>query len=204
MRQILTLLCCVASVTLFSQDSLFLKVHFLYGSRPVKQFRAIEKKWFGGILGGHAGIESDSNKIVNFLPDGKFHWFTKKRDPHSKYALHSPESFYSIFGGNRDSMKRLVVYVPVTVAQKHKFDSIASVYLRKTPYDYAFIGMRCGAATYEMLAQLDILRAYSHTKTHRKIFYPRKLRKLLIQKAIDYGWTMVRYEGSFKRRWEKD
>jgi hypothetical protein len=35
--------------------------------------------------------------------------------------------------------------------------------------------MRCGAATYEKLAQIGIFKSYSRKRTFRKIFYPKKI-----------------------------
>jgi hypothetical protein len=64
--------------------------------------------------------------------------------------------------------------------------------------------MRCGAASYDILGQLDILTKYSCSKTYKKIFYPKKLRKRLFKKATENGWTIVRQEGSIKRKWEQD
>lgn len=188
----------------YSQNTTCLKVHFLYGSKPLKKYKDTERKWFGGVLGGHVGIEGDSDKIVNFTPVGKFHLFAHKHNRHSAYAIHSFENFYAILGGDPDSMKKAIVYVPVTAEQKAKFDSIATEYLAHTPYDYAFWGMRCGAAAYDILGQLNILPNYSYRKTYRKIFYPKKLRKRLFKKATQNGWLIVKQGGSLKRKWEQD
>ncbi len=188
----------------FSQTQSYLKVHFLYGSKPVREHRDTENKWFGGILGGHVGIEADSDQIVSFFRGGDFHVIAKKNNPQSRYVTHSYDRFYSLFGGSPDSKKRAVVYVPVSPEQKQKYDSIIAAYRAKTPYDYAFIGMRCGAATYEILGQLDVLKPYSYRKTYRKIFYPRRLRRPLFEKAEENNWTVERYEGSKTRKWEKD
>ncbi len=187
-----------------SQDTTFIKVHFLYGSKPQKNFKKTEQKWFGGVLGGHVGIEGDSGRILNFIHSGTFHIFSKSKDRHSMYAEHSSKSFYEILGGKSDSVKKAIVYVPVTKRQKQLFDSLNLAYLKQTPYDYAFFGMRCGAATYEILGQLDILPCYSTKKTHRQIFYPKKLRKRLFKKAIENNWTIVKQDGSSKRKWERD
>jgi hypothetical protein len=64
--------------------------------------------------------------------------------------------------------------------------------------------MRCGAAAYDILGQLDVLTSYSYRKTYRKIFYPKKLRKRLFKKAKEYAWKVVRQDSSIKRKWEKD
>jgi len=186
------------------QDTLFAKVHFLYGSRPLKKYKSTEPKWFGGMLGGHAGVELDSGQILNFVPAGKFHVFAKKQNRHSSFALHTPDAFYSILGGNAAEVKKRVFYIPISAKQKMIFDSLAAAYLRQTPYDYALFGMRCGAATYDILARLNILPLYSNSKTYKKIFYPRKLRKRLFKKAATHQWRIDRAEGSSTRKWEKD
>jgi len=204
MRLPLLILLCYISSGVLCQDSLFLKAHFLYGSRPKHQYRQVENKWFGGILGGHVGVEGDSNQILNFTPHGSFHVFTSKHNRHSHYILSSVNGFYSGMGGQPDSMKKTIVYIPITPQQKRLFDSISVAYLKQTPYDYAFIGMRCGAAAYDILAQLGIVKQYGHKKTYWKIFYPRKLRKRLLKKARLQGWKIEQQQGTIQRRWEKD
>jgi hypothetical protein len=205
MRQlIITFIFCFTFSPTYSQDSLFLKVHFLYGSKPLKKYKDTESKWFGGILGGHVGIEGERDKILNFLRKGKFHWFAKKDNRHSMYREHASRNFYSIFRTDPDSVKSAIVYIPVTVQQKQQFDSITKCYLQQTPYDYAFIGMRCGAAAYDILGQLGVLKKYSISKTYKKIFYPKKLRKRLLKKAKENNWTIVRQDGSIRRKWERD
>jgi len=202
MRYVFILLFCLSILWCRSQDTL--RVHFLYGSRPLKKYKDTEPKWFGGMLGGHVGIEGDSGRILNFVPRGKFHWFPKSTNKHSAYTEYAFDRFYSVMGGNPDSNKKTIVYIPVTPRQKLRFDSISSAYLGQTPYDYALFGMRCGAAAYEILGQLAILPAYSYGKTYKKIFYPKKLRKRLLKKAKANGWKIVSLNGSARRKWEKD
>lgn len=204
MRQKLTIFFCILSILGYSQDSTYLKVHFLYGSKPLKKYKETEPRWFGGVWGGHVGIEGDSNNIIDFLPMGHFHWFAKKNDRHSTFAVHSPENFYAILGGNPDSVKKAIVYIPVTGQQKAKFDSIATAYLKQTPYDYALFGMRCAAAAYDILGKLSTVTNYSYSRTYKKIFYPRKLRKLLFREASEHSWRIVANNGSAKRKWDKD
>lgn len=198
------LLLCLLSINIFAQDTSYLKVHFLYGSKPLKKYKHTERKWFGGVLGGHVGIEGDSNKILNFLPKGKFHWIPKKNDKHSTFAEHNYDNFYAILDSNSDRVKKTIVYIPITPQQKKKFDSIATEYLREPPYDYAFLGMRCAAAAYEILGQLKIVQPYSDFVTSKKIFYPQKLRKRLLKKAKENGWRVVKQEGSPRRKWDHD
>jgi hypothetical protein len=195
---------CFACLQSFSQDTTFLKIHFLYGSKPLKKYKNEEPKWFGGIMGGHCGIEEQTNEVLSFTPHGTFHWFAKKENRHSSYAIDTENEFYAILGGNPDSVKKAVIYVPVSNEQKKLFDSISLSYVNQTPYDYALFGMRCGAATYEILGQLGVLPKYSNGHTSRMIFYPKKLRKRLFKMAETNGWKVERYEGSKKRKWEKD
>ncbi|MBI3234607.1 MAG: hypothetical protein HYZ42_11300 [Bacteroidetes bacterium] len=187
-----------------AQDSIYIKVHFLYGSKPKWAYRDTEKKWFGGKLGGHVGIEIDSNKILNFLPYGDLHYVAHKKDLHSSFDIHTRESFWKILGARSSAVKKMTIIIPITKQQKLKLDSLTEAYTHKTPYDYAFIGMRCGAAAYDILSQLNILKQYSHRKTYMKIFYPRKLRRRLMRKAIIYNWLIVQEEGSKSRKWERD
>ncbi len=204
LKKILFLIACCCCTAAFAQDTCYLKIHFLYGSKPLRKYRDSEKKWFGGVLGGHVGIEGDTNKILNFVHTGSFHVFSEKSNRHSKYTIHAPNDFYSILSHNDDSAKRTIVYVPITKQQKHVFDSIQNAYLQQTPYDYALFGMRCGAASYEILSKLDILPAYSYSKTYTKIFYPKKLRSRLLKKAAENGWAVETHNGCPKRKWEED
>ena len=188
----------------FANDSTYIKVHFLYGSKPKREFKDVESKWFGGKLGGHVGIEIDSNKIIDFVPSGDFHYFAKKNDCNSRFAEHNLESFWEIFGGNSEDVKTMSIKIPISKQQKLQLDSIISVYTSQTPYDYAFIGMRCGAATYDILSQLGILQQYSYRKTYMKVFYPKKLRKPLAEKAKQNNWVLEQQAGTTNRKWEKD
>jgi len=185
-------------------DTAHIKVLFLYGSKPAKGFKHQEPKWFGGMLGGHAGIEGAQDSVLSFVPHGKFHWVAKKGNLHSRYIVSTEAGFWQILGGDADSVKKAVVVIPVTIAQKQKFDSIQQAYLQNAPYDYALIGMRCGAATYDILARLDILKQYDYKRTYSKIIYPEKLRRRLFALAQQNGWPIIRQGGSSRRKWEED
>jgi hypothetical protein len=188
----------------FSQKQEYIKVHFLYGSEPLARYKGVEDKWFGGLLGGHVGIELKKDKILNFLPNGQFHIFSSK-NRHSEYLEMNERDFYGIFDGKPDNVKRLIIQIPITAMQKADFERIVALYLKQTPYDYAFFGMRCGAATYEVLAQLDKLPKYkSVMATAMHVFYPKILRRSLIKRAEENGWKITRIEGSERRRWEQD
>ncbi|NEM99713.1 hypothetical protein [Pontibacter burrus] len=197
---------CLLSHLALAQDSTYLEVHFLYGSRPHQNYKTVEEKWFGSILGGHVGIGANySNQILNFVRNGSFHWFPNKQKPHGNYTQHTEEAFYDHYKTSSDSIRKAIVYIPITPKQKQQFDSISAGYLTRTPYDYALTGMRCAAATYEILAQLNIVPAYSSdSKTARKILYPRKLRTRLFKLAQANNWRVEHEPGTKQRIWDKD
>ncbi len=190
---------------LFAQsDSLSIKVHFLHGSKPKFKFRHEEDRWFGGILGGHAGVEYEPDQIISFLPKARFHVFAHPRLINSKFSLHDTVSFHEILGGNYGSVKKTIITIRISAQQKASLDSIVALYKARSPYDYAFFGMRCGAATYDLLARAGIQEPYSFTKTWSRFFYPRKTRRKLERLAASKGYAVTKMPGSTKRIWEKD
>jgi hypothetical protein len=188
----------------WSQDSSFIKVNFLYGSRPAKHYKETESKWFGGIFGGHVGIEIDTGKIFNFVHHGNLHLFPGKSNLHSSFVIYSSKKFWEILGDSSETVKKASVIIPVSQSQLNKLDSICEVYCAHTPYDYALFGMRCGAATYDVLAKIGIVKTYSYRKTVFKIFCPKILREKLFKEAQQNGWKVIKQEGTNRRIWEKD
>lgn len=180
------------------------KVYFLYGSKPKPTTRDVEPKWFGGILGGHVGIASERDEIVHFLPFGKFHIVGEADNRMSTFSTSSENSFWGVLGGSNNEVQKLVISIPITSDQKKQLDSIHASYSESTPYDYAFLGMRCGSASYEILSQIGILRSRNKAGLMFGIFYPRKLRHKLLRKAKRHGWKREFQKGKLTRRWEKD
>ena len=62
----------------------------------------------------------------------------------------------------------------------------------------------CAAAAYDVLAEIDVMKKYSRCGTYLRNFYPKKLRKRVFRTAGRNHWTIIRYEGSPTREWEKD
>jgi len=189
---------------LFAQDSDYIKVQFIYGSKPLKMYRETEKKWFGGIAGGHVGIEADNNLVFDFHHEKGFHLFESNTNKHSRFLLRPVNEFWTGFGSPEQAVKKATVIIPVSCEQKQRFDSIRNSYLTNTPYDYAFLGMRCAAATYDILGQLGIVERYPRRTTYFKIFYPKLLRQRLYAKAKENGWAVIKQEGTPTRKWEQD
>ncbi len=181
-----------------------LTVRFLYGSKPKPEHKREQKRWFGGMLGGHVGIQYDSTRFLSFFYEGRVHIFQRKNRKNGRYDLQSKEEFNYIMDKDVDSVKTLVIHIPVTKKQKEKFYSICQSYIENTPYDYAFFGVRCGSSTYDVLSQVGVIKRYSYFRMWSKIFYPKKLRFRLKREAKKNGWRMEKKKGTYKRIWERD
>ena len=156
-------------------------------------------KYFGGMHGGHVTIEVDSVDY-GFSPSGRVHMISHPKKYHSQYDgkhTHNQPPYPKGY-------KVTTFIIPVTEEQYTQILKIESNYCAKPPYDYAFIGMRCGAAAYDVLAKIGVLKKFGRVKTYMKIFYPRKLRKRLIKKAKKNNWKLIREEGGNRRKWEGD
>ena len=81
-------------------------------------------------------------------------WEIKERTRNVGKVIFPPHNY------NEDDLNRAVITIPVTTEQKRKIDSMASAYLRKTPYDYAVAGMRCASASYDIMARAGLFKEY--------------------------------------------
>lgn len=171
------------------------KVHFLYGSKPAKGYKKTEAKLFGGIKGGHVNIEAHGY-VLDFLP-GKNPLLPSKKSPTGGYHLNTSTSIDS-------TDKWLTIYIPINTLQSQKLDSIFKTFSENTPYDYAIFGMRCAAASYDVLSKIGLFPELPVHKNVAKHFYPKLLRKKMIKWAKKNNYTVIRHEGKASRKWEKD
>ena len=173
-----------------------LKINFLYGSKPAKGFKKTESKYFGGLKGGHVNIES-GGRVLDFLP-GKNPVLPVRKKPSGGYKLNN------IAYKNKDQDKWVTIIVPLTEEQfiqlQMLFDSLAT----NTPYDYAIFGMRCAAASYDVLSEIGLFKKLSNKKNISKHFYPKLLRKKVLKWAEKNNYTIIRNEGRPSRKWESD
>ena len=198
----LAFLCFFFASTLSSLagDSLFFKLHFVYGSRPKQAYRSSEKSYFGGIHGGHVYMEIDHD-IFSFGPDhGRWHIFGHKRKIVGCYRLDSN----LVWCGDTGRLKITSITIPVSRAQMQQLKALEHHYLGSSPYDYAFFGMRCAAAAYDVLSTTGICKKRSRAGTITKNFYPKRLRIRLLKRAAREHWIVEKQEGRNTRRWEKD
>jgi hypothetical protein len=136
------------------------RVLFVYGSKPKAKGEA---RWFGGIHGGHVSVQY-GNKFASFVPDGKFHLIRSKKHINSTFITETGDRF--VF--DTTESRYLIVSIPVDSIQKRRLDSLVEKRLKTSPYDYAFIGMRCASAAYELLSGAGIYPKMSINKMSRK------------------------------------
>lgn len=190
---ILTLLSCSVAG---ANDSLHIKIHFLYGSKPAKGFKQSEQKLFGGLKGGHVNIEA-GGKVLDFMP-GDNPLLPKKKNPTGGFRLNSDVYW------NTTTDKWATIIVPVTKEQYTELQSLFNSLSAKTPYDYAIFGMRCAAASYDVLTKIGLFKEFPVSKNVSQHFYPKLLRKKILRWAEKNNYTILRHEGKPSRKWESD
>jgi len=173
-----------------------IKINFLYGSRPAKGYKNSESKLFGGIKGGHVNIEA-GDRVLDFLC-GNNPILPNKKNPTGGFKINHSVNW------DTATNKWTSVLVPVSPIQymqlQHLFDSLSS----KTPYDYAIFGMRCAAASYDVLSDIGLFKKISNPKNISKHFYPKLLRKKVLKWAEENNYNIVNKDGRASRKWESD
>jgi len=185
---------------LIASDSLFIKVHFVYGSKPKREFKDIESKQFGGIHGGHVYLEVNQKIISYGTNNGKWHIFPHKSKSAGKYRIDKDLKWH----GDTGKLKITTIIIPISEEQLLKFTEVEQHYFEKTPYDYAFLGMRCAAGAYDVLSKVGICKAKSRFSIITKNFYPKRLRVKLLKRAKRENWEVLKQEGRKNRKWERD
>lgn len=183
----------------FAQSIKTIKVFFLYGSKPAAGYKDQESRYFGGKHGGHVTISYDS-AVVGFVPYGAFHIIAHNKDRNSIFSFQYLDEFIN---DTADS-KYTTFEIPVTDSQYVRIKQVTADYLSATPYDYAFIGMRCASAAYDILSMAGIFRHKSKFSNILSNFYPKKLRKKLFRLAKHSNYIVTQQNGRPSRKWEKD
>ncbi|MGC4101200.1 hypothetical protein [Ferruginibacter sp.] len=174
-------------------------VHFLYGSKPAKGYKGTEKKWFGGIKGGHVTIET-GDSIIGFQPGGNCHVFGKKEKANGYFRADQKSKWIK----DTVSLKYATVLIPVDDVHYNKLKATVNSYLQKSPYDYAVFGMRCAAATYDVLEDAGIVKQRTRMGKWVSFFYPQLLRRRILKLASENSYAVVRTNGRVSRIWEKE
>ncbi len=199
MKQIIFLfLFFVACHIIAQKDTHLIKVHFYYGSKPKFKYRKQEKKYFGGLHGGHVSMQV-GDTIFSFVFTGKAHIFNHKKNKTGVWINESLRQWVKDTVGG----KYASITVPINDTQYHKLKLIQSNYCSKVPYDYAFLGMRCASSTYDVFAQMGFFKHRSRMSMVTEIFYPKILRKKFFKLAKKHHWKIEKHEGNPKRKWER-
>ncbi|MES2761294.1 MAG: hypothetical protein V4677_03765 [Bacteroidota bacterium] len=184
----------------YANDSLYLKLHFVYGSKPAHAYKNVEKKQFGGIHGGHVYMEVN-DKIISFgTNNGKWHIFPRKSKSAGKYRIDKDLTWH----GDTAAKKITTIIIPITEEQLVKFKEVENRYFEKAPYDYAFFGMRCAAGAYDVLDKAKVCPHKTRWGIISKNFYPKRLRVKLLRRAQKEHWAVIKQEGRKSRKWERD
>lgn len=159
----------------------------------------METKWFGGLKGGHVSIEVDAD-VIGFVPVEGVHIFPRKRKKNSRFLVEPLPEWQQ----DTATLKYTTVIIPVTDQQYEQIKQIHQAYCQQPPYDYAFFGMRCAAATNEILSRLDITKSKTKGGFVVSTFYPQLLRRRLLRQAEKNNWSVHRQAGRNSRKWEKE
>jgi hypothetical protein len=108
------------------------------------------------------------------------------------------------FVNDTASYKYTTFEIPITNEQYNKLNLIINNYLVKTPYDYAFFGMRCTAAAYDVLSQIGIFKTKTRIRNICSNFYPRLLRRKMFRLAHQKQFKIESHPGRKTRVWEID
>jgi hypothetical protein len=174
-----------------------IKLHFLYGSVPAPGYKNVERKLFGGIKGGHVNIEANG-KVMDFMPGNPCAIVPDNTNPTGGYRLSN--SLY----WDTATTKWTTVRIPVSSEQLNELEKLFSSYSQKTPYDYAVFGMRCAAASYDLLSEIGLFRKMSLKNNIITNFYPKLLRKRILKWAKKNNYPVEHHQGRSTRKWESD
>jgi hypothetical protein len=184
---------------IYADTTLYIKVHFNYGSKPKHKYKAIEHKYFGGLHGGHVTLQL-GDSVYGFNPSKGARVFSRKNKSNGVYILESE----LVYHGDTNGSKQSTIIIPVSRYQFQKIKKKADLYLKQTPYDYAFFGMRCASACYDLLSEAEIVKRKSIFANTYSNFYPKLLRKKLLNMALEKNYTILHQPGRMTRKWEKD
>lgn len=174
-----------------------IQLNFLYGSVPRKEYKDSEKRLFGGLKGGHVNI-SAAGRVLDFRPEGNCSILPNDVNPNGGFYLSN-----AIYW-DTTSTKWMIVRIPVSREQMVALQSLFDNYSRRTPYDYAVFGMRCAAASYDVLSEIGLFRKLSQKNNIVYNFYPKLLRKRIYRWAVKNNFPVMFHEGRGSRKWESD
>lgn len=177
----------------------YITVHFLYGSVPAPGFEHVEKKKLGGKKGGHVTIET-GDSIIGFQPKGNCHLFGEKNNPNGYFKTEPKEKWEN----DTIAAKYASIIIPVNEEQYISVKNTFDQYLKKAPYDYAVFGMRCAAASYDVMEKAGLVKKRSRFGKWASYFYPQLLRRRMLKLAKENNYAVIKHGGRQSRIWEKE
>ena len=176
-----------------------LTINYQFGSIPAKGYEKSEPKRAGGLLGGHITC-TIGQSVYGFTDEGAnyTHVFPNHNDPAGFWQKED----ITVWGNKMFTEQYMQFCIPVTESQLTMLQQILDGYAKKTPYDYAFFGMRCMSAMYDVLGDIAILPIVPNWYVWAKYFYPRKFRRDLTRMAYKNGWVLQFIKGRDTRQWE--
>lgn len=177
----------------------YIRVNFLYGSKPHRDHKDTERKHFGGIHGGHVTIQAGDLDYGFRHTSKNTHIFPRKNRA-------STFSVRQLNGKSRygEGRKTVTFVIPISKQQYDTLQRIHEGYCEATPYDYAFFGMRCASSTQEILGKIGVLKNRSRFSNVFTAFYPQRLRKRIFRLARAKNYEIITTEGRPTRKWERD
>src|SRR3989339_1896211 len=189
-RFVLILLMIPFGEQVFSKESHVLKVFFRYGSVPARGYEDPDYEEVGGLLGGHVSLGLDSTEI-GFTNREREHLISNVNKINSVFYRKPIREFEE-----KSSGKKYVTFViPISDDQYYKLLNLLQNYIEHTPYDYAFFGMRCTSATYEVLSHIGLFPEKSRTRNIQENFYPELLRRKMFRLAREKKLPTIFQEG---------
>ncbi len=188
--------------SLHGQENQTIIVYFLYGSQPKSEFKS-EPTYLGGIYGGHVSIGIDSLVVgfsTSLTSKRQVHLFPHKYNSIGQFFAKDVKDFLK----DTISQKYSTIAIPLSESQYDTIKLIHNDYLRNSPYDYAFFGMRCASSAYEILSQAGIVKSKTRCCVVISNFYPKLFRHKLLHLAKAKGYKVTKHKGNKRRNWEKD
>jgi hypothetical protein len=195
------LLSCLLAIQLIAKEHQLI-VHIAHGSRPHPEHRDKQKHWLGGMLGGHVVIELDSFAYGFNFESRRVHIFPRKKDSRQA-GVFEKENAAELMQHWRNN-KVTSVYVPINDSDYIRIRHDLEQLHEDAPFDYAFWGMRCASTAYMFLSRVEVFEKAGKSKSIRKAFHPRALRKKLLRAASKKGLRVEVHPGTSERIWEGD
>jgi hypothetical protein len=171
-------------------------IHFIHGSIPEKGC-SYDKKRLGGYLGGHIEIEING-EVFGFLYDSLPINYIAKNSFNSNFEVRGKKEWDLL----TENDKITSIHIPISQQQKEYLYRLLSQYVKREPYDYAFLGQRCASSTAEILSDAGILNNFSKLESIIAFFYPRTLRHTILQFAKRNDLKIELKKGIECHRWE--